>query len=153
MPKASPTLPTPKELEFYRSKAVTGSYIGRKQLAHVFMALDDALDRAKRAEDRVKAQEGQPVDSGDMEYIDVPVEAAKKVSDAYCKDQVIIITWDNKHQLMHCTTYGKSLRDSALAAAGGARLKAWLGFPHEYCNALPARVLKAVAEYEAAHKG
>lgn len=47
-------LPTPSELAFYRSKIETGSYIGTRQLAAVFAALDDAVDRAEKAENRLR---------------------------------------------------------------------------------------------------
>lgn len=57
MSKSSPKLPTPKELEFYRSKIATGSYIGSRQLAAVFVALDDANARAEAAEKRVRDME------------------------------------------------------------------------------------------------
>ncbi|NDY56304.1 hypothetical protein G3N56_06040 [Desulfovibrio sulfodismutans] len=83
------------------------------------------------------------------EYVPVPIEAAKRIAEDYDKEQVIIIAYDDKHQLKHCTTYGKTLRDAALAAAVGAHLKAWLGFPEEYCKVLPARVLKAIEAFEA----
>lgn len=87
------------------------------------------------------------------EYVPVSIEAAKRIAEECDKEQVIIITWDDKHKLMHCTTYGKSLHDSTLAAAGGAKLKAWLGFPEEYCRALPKRVYEAVEAYEAGTRG
>jgi len=87
------------------------------------------------------------------EYVPVPIEAAKRIAEDYDKEQVIIIAYDAKCHLMHCTTYGKSLRDSAIAAAGGAQLKEWLGFPEEYCKVLPDRVLEAVEAFEAKRKG
>lgn len=45
-------LPTAAELAFYRSKAEDGSYIGKNQLAAVFVALDAATARAEHAEAR-----------------------------------------------------------------------------------------------------
>lgn len=40
--------PTPEELEFYRRKAESGSFIGKNQLAQVFMALDHHADDAAK---------------------------------------------------------------------------------------------------------
>lgn len=54
MSKTTPKLPTPEELEFYRGKIETGSFIGPRQLASVFAALDDATARAEAAEKRVR---------------------------------------------------------------------------------------------------
>ena len=48
-------LPTPEELAFYRSKIETGSFIGKNQLAAVFVALDDATDRANHAEKQLQS--------------------------------------------------------------------------------------------------
>lgn len=50
MSKNTKKLPTAKELAFYRSKAVDGSYIGKNQLAAVFAALDAETARADLAE-------------------------------------------------------------------------------------------------------
>lgn len=50
MSKEKSKLPTPAELNFYRSKVETGSHIGTRQLAAVFAALDDAEGRAQKAE-------------------------------------------------------------------------------------------------------
>lgn len=57
MPQKMDALPTPEELKFYRSKAVSGAHIGRRQLSKVFAALDAALARAERAEARIKELE------------------------------------------------------------------------------------------------
>lgn len=50
MRKKTIKLPSPEELAFYRSKIETGEHIGVRQLASVFAALDDAVARAKQAE-------------------------------------------------------------------------------------------------------
>lgn len=47
--------PTPQELAGYRRKVETGAYIGKNQLAQVFMALDDAERRAGTAENLAHA--------------------------------------------------------------------------------------------------
>lgn len=47
-------LPTPRELDFYRSKVRDGSHIGKNQLAAIFAALDDAVDRVEKAEARLR---------------------------------------------------------------------------------------------------
>ncbi len=57
MPKEKDSLPTPEELKHYRSKTVTGSYIGQRQLTKVFAALDAAIERAERAEQRLAEAE------------------------------------------------------------------------------------------------
>lgn len=47
-------LPTEAELDFYRSKIATGSFIGKNQLAAVFAKLDAETARADFAEQQVK---------------------------------------------------------------------------------------------------
>jgi hypothetical protein len=83
--------------------------------------------------------------------IDVTIDAAMRIADEFNKDQVIIIAWDGKHKCMHCTTYGKSLYDSAVAAVGGNKLKQFLGFPAQYCQVLPDRVLEALKALDEAN--
>ena len=36
-------------------------------------------------------------------YKDIPIAAAKRIAEQYDKNQVIIVTWDNKYGLMHVT--------------------------------------------------
>ena len=74
-----------------------------------------------------------------MSYKDVPISAAKRIAKQYEKDQVIIVTWDKEHGLMHVTTYGKTIEDCRQAAQGGNFVKRALGFPEELCNSVPDR--------------
>jgi len=72
-------------------------------------------------------------------YVDVPIEAAKRIAKEFDKNQVIVVCWDNKHGKSHVTTYGKSKLDCALAAKGGNFVKTALGWPESMCNAKPER--------------
>ena len=56
-------------------------------------------------------------------YISVPIAAAKNVAKQYDKDQVIIIAWDEEHNMVHFTTYGKTKEDCAQAAKAGEFFK------------------------------
>jgi hypothetical protein len=75
-----------------------------------------------------------------MKYKNIPIAAAKRIAKDYDKDQVIIVTWDNTHSMMHVTTYGKSINDCEQAAQGGNFVRKALGFPEEDCNVKPARI-------------
>lgn len=75
-----------------------------------------------------------------MKYKNIPIAAAKRIAKDYDKDQVIIVTWDKEHGMMHVTTYGKSLIACEQAAIGGNLIKKTLGFPEEDCNVVPARI-------------
>lgn len=50
MGKKKIAFPTPEELNDYRSKIKTYSYLGVRQLAQIFMALDAATQKQKDAE-------------------------------------------------------------------------------------------------------
>lgn len=50
------------------------------------------------------------------DYIPVPVPAAQKIADEYDKEQVIIICGDNKHNMLHFTSYGKTATEKLDAA-------------------------------------
>ncbi len=76
-------------------------------------------------------------------YKRIPVTAAKEIAKKYDKDQVIVITWDKAHGMMHVTTYGKTVEDCKQAAEGGNKLKEVLGFPEVLCKTEPARVRRA----------
>lgn len=78
--------------------------------------------------------------SSKPKYKNIPIIAAKNIANQYDKDQVIIVTWDQKFGKMHVTTYGKTLGDCDNAARGGNLIKRALGFSEELCNAVPARV-------------
>ncbi|TFG95721.1 hypothetical protein E4H12_12695 [Candidatus Thorarchaeota archaeon] len=68
----------------------------------------------------------------------VPIKAAKEVATKYGLQQTILVGWDGKQ--MHVVTYGTTLEQCEQAAVGGNKIKQWLGFPEDMCNALPARV-------------
>lgn len=71
------------------------------------------------------------------EYKPIPWLEAKRIAKEFDKNQVIIVTWDNAHQLIHVATYGKSREDSAKAAQGGNFVKEALGWPDELCHDTP----------------
>jgi hypothetical protein len=61
------------------------------------------------------------------EYKPIPVEEAHRIAKSYEKSQVIILTWDSVHKLMHATTFGESMEDKKQAAEGSKRIMAFLG--------------------------
>ena len=67
----------------------------------------------------------------------VPIQAAKDVAHKYGLTHAILVGWDGKRT--HVVTYGKTLEQCEQAAIGGNKIKRWLGFPEEMCNAVPAR--------------
>ena len=73
-------------------------------------------------------------------YVEVPISAAREIAESFEKDQVIVVTWDKAHGMMHVTTYGKTLEDCAQAAVGGNFVKKSLGFPDEDCESKPERI-------------
>lgn len=81
-------------------------------------------------------------------YKSVPITAAKKISDLYEKDQVIIVTWDKKYGMTHVTTYGKTIDDCRQAAMGGNVVKKALGWPPDQCVAVPAKVKRRERQIE-----
>ena len=62
------------------------------------------------------------------EYKDIPISAAKRIAQEFDKNQVIIVTWDQKHGRTHVTTYGKTKEECNQAAKGGALIKKALGW-------------------------
>lgn len=73
-------------------------------------------------------------------YIDVPIDAAKRIADEFDKDQVIIVCWDKIHGKTHVTTYGKTIEECEQAAKGGNLVKKALGWPDSLCHAKPTRL-------------
>jgi len=67
----------------------------------------------------------------------IPIADAKRIAEAHGQRQVIIVTWDGKNT--HVVTYGQSVDDCKQAAEGGNKLKRFLGWPEELCQARPAR--------------
>lgn len=61
------------------------------------------------------------------EYIPIPVDVARKIADVFDKDMVIIVSWDSAFRVTHCTTYGRSARCKAAAAAAGEEFMKHLG--------------------------
>lgn len=81
-------------------------------------------------------------------YKPIPIKAAKAISEAYDKNQVIIVTWDKQHGMTHVTTYGKTLEECDQAALGGNLVKRALGWDESLCNSVPNRVqVRLEAEY------
>lgn len=61
------------------------------------------------------------------EYISVPVEAAAVIAREFSKSQVVIISLDPLHRLVHTTTFGVSASDKVEAARAGDFLAEQLG--------------------------
>jgi hypothetical protein len=67
---------------------------------------------------------------------DIPIQAAQDIAEAYEKDQVIILCWDEKSKLLWTTTYGKSDTDKVQAAIGGNLVADFLNTKREH-NEIP----------------
>lgn len=70
-------------------------------------------------------------------YKEIPISAAKRIAEQFEKNQVIIVTWDAAHEMVHVTTYGKTKQDSIIAADGGNFIKKALGWPEHLCHDVP----------------
>lgn len=70
----------------------------------------------------------------------IPIKSAKDFGKTYDQDQVIIISYNNKNNLISVVTWGKSLVDCEQAAIAGNSFKKSLGFPPEKCQDVPARI-------------
>ena len=71
----------------------------------------------------------------------VPIKAAKDVAQAFEKDQVVIVSWDEGTGTTWVTSYGRTQADCALAANLANMIKKTvLGWPEELCRSAPARV-------------
>lgn len=53
------------------------------------------------------------------EYQPVPVNVAKQIAESFQKSQVVILSYDQEHNLTHTTTYGVAAFDKEQAAAIG----------------------------------
>ena len=53
------------------------------------------------------------------EYLNIPVEVAKRIAVEYAKQQVVIIAVDHPHNQFHTVTYGVSAADKVEAAKMG----------------------------------
>lgn len=69
---------------------------------------------------------------------EIPQSAAKQIAEEFEKNQVIIVAWDDLHQIIHVTTYGTTRESSAQAAQGGNFVKEALGWPDRLCHDAPA---------------
>jgi hypothetical protein len=58
----------------------------------------------------------------DSDYKQVPVALAKAIADQFDKKAVVILAWDERHGLLHTTTYGDAAAYKVFAAAMGERL-------------------------------
>jgi hypothetical protein len=75
-----------------------------------------------------------------MKYKGIPISVAKRIAAEYNKNQVIIVTWDEKYGKTHVTTYGKTIKECEQAAIGGNFVKRALGWPDEKCHDKPKRL-------------
>lgn len=74
-----------------------------------------------------------------MNNKDIPINAAKEISDEYNYPEVVIFAYDPDTNMQHVTTYGKSKDQCIDAARAGNYLKRALGWPESECNAKPSR--------------
>jgi len=82
----------------------------------------------------------------------ITIAAAKQIADLFDKDQVIIIAFSKKDGKTWVTTYGRTVQDCEQAADGGNRLKRFMGWPEELCNAAPRRALCQCGHTKQYHK-
>ena len=68
--------------------------------------------------------------------MEIPINAAKKISDEYKWPIVVIYSCDDIGR-QHVTTYGKTELDSVNAAKKGNNLKASLNWPDALCRTRP----------------
>lgn len=54
-----------------------------------------------------------------VNYIPIPVQAAKDLAVRFHKHSVVILAWDDEHELTHTTTYGVDAFHKENAAAAG----------------------------------
>lgn len=83
---------------------------------------------------------------------EVPISTARRIAEEFEKEQVIIVTYDGAHGMVHVTTYGTTPGASASAAEGGNFVKAALGWPDRLCHDRPEWWLKGVRDVEAITK-
>ena len=57
------------------------------------------------------------------EYVEVPIDAAKYVAEAFDKQEIIILAIDRTHDKVHTTTYGTTKQGCKNAAATGDFLR------------------------------
>lgn len=69
----------------------------------------------------------------------IPISAAKRISQDYNFQEVVIFAYDPETGNQHVTTYGKTKEQCIDAARAGNFLKRALGWPEKLCNAKPAR--------------
>jgi len=70
----------------------------------------------------------------------IPIKSAKEFGIKHDQDQVIIISYNNKTNMMSVVTWGKSVDDCLQASIAGNAYKKMLGFPPEKCKDVPVRV-------------
>jgi hypothetical protein len=78
----------------------------------------------------------------------IPINAVKKVAEAFGQTHVIILAYDGKEQ--HVVTYGNTKKACAQAATGGNMVKAAAGWPESLAAdpAPVARLKKRIRELE-----
>lgn len=97
------------------------------------------------------------------DYQPVPVQALREISDRFDKDILAIVTWDERHNMCHVTTYGRKAAHKAGAAELGDILAKAAGLSIEQVTHFEdfrtvtqsewaeekARLLKRIADLEA----
>lgn len=73
----------------------------------------------------------------------IPIAAAKRISQEYEAPIVIVFAIDPTTGTQHITTYGDTLAHCEAAARGGNHMKQHLGWPEELCKDIPARQKRA----------
>ena len=69
----------------------------------------------------------------------IPITAAKKLAAEQDADVVIILAWNQRLNMSHVVTYGKTVAQCKHAADYGNKLKRAIGFPDALCHDVPAR--------------
>src|SRR4051794_27442156 len=68
-----------------------------------------------------------PGDEPTTKYVDVPVAAARDIAHHYAKAIVVVVAWDEPHNKIHVTTFGREARHKQPAAQWGDRFAAAVG--------------------------
>lgn len=73
----------------------------------------------------------------------IPISVAKRLAKELGQSIVVLVSFED--DISHVVTYGKSLEDSKKAATLGNDIKRQLlGWPTSECQAVPARVVRAM---------
>jgi hypothetical protein len=72
----------------------------------------------------------------------IPIKALKEFANQYGLDQVVVIARNNESDTDYIVTWGRTIKDCALAAISGNNQKRHMGWPEKLCHATPSRLKK-----------